>query len=86
MRLEKHKFLDHLAARGASLKCAFCGNESWEIIIEDPIDIQDQRIMEFAMERIHGGMKVGVVAMVCSNCAFVRMHAVGKTIQQGCPT
>ena len=86
MRLEKHKFLDHLEAKGSTLACPCCSCTSWEMLIEEPVQLQDQRIMEFALVRLAGGIAVAAVAMVCSGCGFVRMHSVEKAIQSGCPT
>lgn len=85
MRLEKHTFLDHLEAKGSSVACPCCSHEVWDILIEDPVDLSDQRIMEFSLLRLRGGVQVAVVAMICGNCGFVRMHSVEKTIQTGCP-
>jgi hypothetical protein len=85
MRLEKHKFLDHLEARGSRIGCPCCDTTSWEMLIEEPVNLQDQRVMEFGLARLAGGLAVAVVAMVCGNCGFVRMHSVDKLIQTGCP-
>lgn len=85
MRLEKHRFLEHLEAKGAKLACPCCSCTSWEMLIEDPLDLQDQRIMEFSLRRLAGGIAVAVVALVCSDCGFVRLHSVAQAIQSGCP-
>lgn len=84
MRLEKHKFLNYLEARGSKLACPYCSCESWEILIEDPVNLKDQRIMEFSLRRLTGGISVAVVAMACGGCGFLRMHSVDKAIQSGC--
>jgi hypothetical protein len=84
MRFEKHAFLDHLEARGAKSACPFCACESWNMPIENPDDLQDQRIMEFALSRAAGRIAVPVVAMICANCGFVRQHSVAAAIGNGC--
>lgn len=86
MRLEKHKFLDHLEEKGSNLACPCCSCKSWDMLIEDPVNLQDQRIMEFSLRRLAGGLAVAIAVMVCSNCGFLRMHSVDKAIQTGCPT
>lgn len=51
---------------------------------EDPVNLQDQRVMEFSLRRLTGGISMAVVAMVCGGCGFLRMHSVDKAIQSGC--
>lgn len=84
MRLEKHAFLDHLHARGAKLACPFCACESWSMLIENPDDLEDQRIMEFSLRRAAGNIAIAVVVMICENCGFVRPHSADKIIRDGC--
>ena len=84
MRLEKHAFLDHLESRGAKPACPFCACESWNMLIENPDNLNDQRIMEFALSRVAGRIAVPVVAMICANCGFIRLHSVESAIRGGC--
>ncbi|MBL8300637.1 MAG: hypothetical protein JNN30_20045 [Rhodanobacteraceae bacterium] len=84
MRLEKHAFLDHLESRGAKLACPFCACESWNLLIENPDNLQDQRIMEFSLQRAAGRLAIATVVMVCANCGFLRQHLADKAISDGC--
>lgn len=83
VRLEKHKFLNYLEANGSNMACPYCSCESWEMLIEDPVNLQDQRIMEFSLRRLTGGISVAAVVMVCGGCGFLRMHSVEKAIRAG---
>lgn len=84
MRLEKHRFLDYLEAHGAKPACPFCACEAWNMLIENPDDLMDQRIMEFSLQRTAGHIAIAIVVMICANCGFVRQHLVDKVIHDGC--
>lgn len=85
MRLEKHELLDRLEALGARLECSCCGTTSWNLFIEEPGNLEDQRIMEFGLRRLAGGISVAVVVLVCGRCGFLRLHSVDHLIGAGRP-
>jgi len=85
MRIEKHDFINHLESTGAGMACPFCSETSWDMMIEDPVELTDQRAMEFAITRWPTGVSVAVILLLCSGCGFVRTQSVGKAIAQGCP-
>lgn len=83
MRLEKHELLDRLEALGARLDCPCCGTTSWNLFIEEPENLENQRVMEFALRRLAGGISVALAALVCGRCGFVRLHSVDHLIGAG---
>jgi len=86
MRIEKHDFLDHLESRGAGMACPFCSASAWEMLIEEPVELTDQRAMEFAITRWPSGMSIPLLVFTCAGCGFVRLQSAAKAIAQGCPT
>jgi len=62
----------------------FCSESSWEIMIEDPVDVADQRAMEFGIARWPSGLGMAVILHVCSGCGFVRPQSAGHAVAQGC--
>lgn len=80
MRLEKHRFLDTLSRMGSSLACPFCACESWQLLIESPVKIDDQRLMEFSVLHQHGRVAVSVVVMLCEGCGHVRLQSTEKAL------
>ncbi|QDE40691.1 hypothetical protein FIV34_16495 [Luteibacter pinisoli] len=78
MQVEKHMFLDWLAERGSSLACPYCSNDEWNLIIHDPVDLADQRLIDFTM--LSKTLAFPVVAMSCTRCSTVRTHATAAVL------
>lgn len=53
------------------------------MLIEDPVDLRDQRIMEFGLYRIKGNITFPVVVMICTRCGFIRQHSVDHILKSG---
>lgn len=81
MRMEKHWYLHRLEDLGAHLTCPSCSKNIWDMMIEDPVRLDDQRLMEFALVRSGGRLAIDVVVMVCRGCGLVRMHSAEKILE-----
>ncbi|MBK0026993.1 hypothetical protein IAE57_12530 [Stenotrophomonas sp. S48] len=79
MLVEKHQFIDGLEDKGASLACPFCGNKQWNLLIDEPIDMANQQLLNFTLvapNRRDGVTQTSVVAMICKCCGFLRQHSL----------
>lgn len=47
--VEKHQFIDGLVERESTLPCVYCGNEKWALLIDEPIDLSNQQLLNFAL-------------------------------------
>lgn len=77
--VEKHQFIDGLAERGSVLPCVYCGNEKWALLIDEPIDLSNQQLLNFALvapNRKGGVSKTSVVSMICKKCGLLRQHSL----------
>jgi len=78
MLVEKHMFLDWLADHGAHLVCAVCKGEKWGVLIHDPVDLADQRLVDFYF--VSRSVQVPVVGMCCKKCGFLRVHSTSSVL------
>lgn len=79
MLVEKHQFIDGLAERGSSLDCPFCRNGDWNLLIDEPVDMANQQLLNFTLvapNRLGELTHTSVVSMVCKQCGFLRQHSL----------
>ncbi|WP_397586654.1 hypothetical protein [Sphingobium fuliginis] len=72
---DRQKFLDFLQARGASATCSSCGKNNWNVPTDQSLTLAlpINQSGTFSMPP----PSVPVRILICGNCGFVRMHAVG---------
>lgn len=79
MLIEKHQFIDGLAGKGSSLDCPFCRNSYWKLLIDEPVDMTNQQLLNFTLvapNRLGELAQTSVVSMVCKQCGFLRQHSL----------
>lgn len=72
---DRQVFLDFLQRQGASANCASCGKNDWNVPTDNALTLAlpINQGSNFTMPP----PSVPVRIMICANCGFVRMHAVG---------
>ncbi|USJ00059.1 hypothetical protein MUG10_19120 [Xanthomonas prunicola] len=83
MRIEKHVLIDFLSGSGVGEKCMSCGaSNSKAAFIENPDNLNDQRIMEFFLPGGREGIKIGLVSIYCGSCGFVAFYAADVLVEK----
>jgi hypothetical protein len=70
---EKKRIIDALNAKLAVHPCPRCGNPSFTLLpgyINQPLSEQISQI-------VLGGLTVPTIAVACTNCGFLSLHAAG---------